>query len=291
MKTIKIKRNLENYIIRDIPKSILTLDSNGKTIIDINNPKYLYGKIPNYKVDKECNYILTSDGQKIKNTIDINVFLTQKNDLMGIYTNHSFTPKTEQLTQIPINFNSFQYGRLPGSPLSFYIKSVDEVTGNSDDSNLKQVFSYRKDVDGNDIYVENLNVSKDPKNTFDGVIDDSPEKTIYKLGASISNIENTGVEFTTYKDIFIKSTDEYGKPYNYLKTDFKLKNGGLNINNVSLNALIKKEEYLGIVFKPEIDSSVFINRGVDSIFERHMILSEIKTTNDIDNNRGGYIRR
>ena len=54
--------------------------------------------------------------------------------------------------------------------------------------------------------------------------------------------------------------------------------------------IIKKEEYLGVVFKPEVDSVVFINRGVADIFERHAILSELKTTNDIDTNRGGLVR-
>jgi hypothetical protein len=29
---------------------------------------------------------------------------------------------------------------------------------------------------------------------------------------------------------------------------------------------------------------------VEGIFERHSLLSEIKTTNDIDTNRGGFIR-
>ena len=57
-----------------------------------------------------------------------------------------------------------------------------------------------------------------------------------------------------------------------------------------MSAISKKEEYLGVVFPPEVDSVVFINRGVADIFERHSILSELKTTNDIDTNRGGYIR-
>ena len=59
---------------------------------------------------------------------------------------------------------------------------------------------------------------------------------------------------------------------------------------LSLNAIYKKEEYLGVVFPPEVKSVVFINRGVADIFERHSLLSELKTTNDIDTNRGGFIR-
>ena len=61
------------------------------------------------------------------------------------------------------------------------------------------------------------------------------------------------------------------------------------MDNTSLLALMKQEEYLGVVFPPEIQSDVLIERGVADIFERHAILSEIKTTDDMDNFRGGYL--
>ena len=150
--------------------------------------------------------------------------------------------------------------------------------------------SYRKDSSGNDIYVPNLNVSQDPKNIFNGVLTDSSTLTRYKIGANVNNVPNTGVLFTTYKDIFVKTNDEFGKSLTYNKTEFTASNGGWNQYNTSLSANLKKEEYLGVVFKPEVKSVVFINRGIADIFERHAILSEIKTTNDIDTNRGGFIR-
>jgi len=290
MEIIRKKRNLENYTIRSIPKSVLKKDAEGKTVIDESNPKYYYGKIPNYKIDKEGNCILNSFGQKIVNTIDISLFLTQDIDDMGLFTDQSFIPKTPLLNKKPIGFNSFQYGRLAGAPLNFYFSNVATVTGTTDDGILKQVKSYRKDSSGNDIYVPNLNVSQDPKNVFNGVLTDSLTYTTYKIGANKNNIQNTGVLFTTYKDIFVKTNDEFGKSLTYNKTEFTASNGGWNQYNTSLSANIKKEEYLGVVFKPEVKSVVFINRGIADIFERHSILSEIKTTNDIDTNRGGFIR-
>jgi len=101
---------------------------------------------------------------------------------------------------------------------------------------------------------------------------------------------NTGVEFTTFKNQYVKTTDEYGRELTYLRTNFVSRNGGMNQYNTTLSATTKKEEYLGVVFKPEVESTVFINRGIADIFERHAILSEIKSTNDIDTNRGGFIR-
>jgi hypothetical protein len=290
MEYIRKKINLEYYTVRNIPKSVLIKNSEGKTVIDETNPKYYYGKIPNYKIDSEGNFILTPLSQKIVNTIDVSVFITQDIDDMGIFTDEPFVPKSNTLSIKPDNFNSFTYGRLSGAPVSFYYTNNVTVSGYTDDSLLKQVKSYRKDTQGNDIYVPNLNVSNNPKNNFSGVISENNLETVYKIGANTNNILNTGVEFTTFKKQFTKTTDEYGKSLSFNTTKFVSKNGGWNQYNTSLNASLKKEEYLGIVFKPEVDSAVFINRGIEDIFERHGILSEIKTSNDIDTNRGGFIR-
>jgi hypothetical protein len=290
MELIRKKRNLENYTVRSIPKSVLIKDSEGKTIINETSPNYYYGKIPNYKIDKEGNFILNSFGQKIINTINIDLFLTQDIDDMGIFTDEEFIPKTPSLTNKPAGFNSFQYGRLAGAPVSFYYTSSATITGTTDDGYLKQVKSYRKDTLGNDIYVPNLNVSEDPKNIFNGVLTDNQNETTYKIGSNVNNVLNTGVSFKTYKNIFQKSFDEYGKEITFNKTEFSASNGGWNQFNTSLSANTKKEEYLGVVFKPEVKSVVFINRGIADIFERHALLSEIKSTNDIDTNRGGFIR-
>ena len=290
MEYIRKKINLEYYTVRNIPKSVLIKNSEGKTVIDETNPKYYYGKIPNYKIDSEGNFILTPLSQKIVNTIDVSVFITQDIDDMGIFTDKPFVPKSNTLSIKPDNFNSFTYGRLAGAPVSFYYTNNVTVSGYTDDSLLKQVKSYRKDTQGNDIYVPNLNVSNNPKNNFSGVISENNLETVYKIGANTNNIINTGVEFTTFKKQFTKTTDEYGKSLSFNTTKFVSKNGGWNQYNTSLNASLKKEEYLGIVFKPEVDSAVFINRGIEDIFERHGILSEIKTSNDIDTNRGGFIR-
>jgi len=290
MEYIRKKRSLENYTIRSIPKDVLVTDSEGKTVIDESNPKYFYGKIPEYKVDDNGNYILTPFGQKIENTIDVDLFLTQNVDDMGIFTDHEFVVSNNTLINKPQGFNSFEYGRLPGAPQYFYYYNNVTVTGNTDDGYLNQVRSNRVDSNNNPIYVPYLNTSNDTTNIFNGVISEDLEKTIYKIGASPSDILNTGVGFTTYKNKFVKTKDEYGKNLSYFKTDFEINNGGWGINNVSLSAITKKEEYLGVVFPPEVDSVVFINRGVADIFERHSLLSELKTTNDIDTNRGGFIR-
>ena len=290
MKYIRKKINLENFIIRSIPKSVLIKNSEGKTVIDENNPKYYYGRIPEYKIDNEGNFLLNSFGQKIRNTINIDLYLTHKFDDMGIFSDNPYTPKTDTLTTKPQGFNSFTYGRLAGAPVNFYYTSPNSVSGYTDDGLLQQVKSYRKDVNGDDVYVPNLNTSDNTSNVFSGVLSEDNEKTIYKIGANINDINNSGINYTTFKNKFTKTKDEYGFDRSYKTTIFSVDNSGWNETNVSLSASTKKEEYLGVVFKPEVDSAVFINRGIADIFERHALLSEIKTTNDIDTNRGGFIR-
>lgn len=290
MEYLKKRRSLENYTVRTIPKTVLTKDSEGNTIIDTDSPKYYYGKIPEYKVDSNGNFILDEEGQKIKNTIDIDVFLTQDLDDMGLFSDFDFTPKNQTLTQPPVDFNSFSYGRLPGAPVDFYYSQTSIVTGFTDDRYLSSVKSYRVDQNNQPIYVQSLNTSNNPSEYFDGVIIDTQEDIIYKINANKDDIANTGLKLKTSKNKFAIGVDSSGNPKKYFETNFEIKSGGWDKFNTTLKANVKKEEYLGVVFQPEIDSVVFINRGIEDIFERHAILSEIKSTNDIDTNRGGFIR-
>jgi len=288
MDYLKIKRNLENYTVRNIPKRLITVNASGDTVVNTSSPNYYYGQIPEYKIDKEGFFILDSAGEKIPNTIDINIFISQEYDDMGIFTDMDFIPKQPSLSQPPNNFNPFLDGRIAGGPVDFYYTPPISVTGETDDSHLNYVKSLRVDSNGLPIYQPFLNVSKED-GQFDGVTDNNNQRVKYKLGADINNIGTTGVEFTTYHQEFVKSTNIVGEDVTWNKTTFKAVDGGWNSSNIDLYANVKEEEFLGIVFPPEISDDVFINRGVADIFERNAILSEIKTTDDLDNFRGGYL--
>ena len=290
MEYIEVKINLENYTVRTIPESLISVDIDGKTVIDTNSPLYYYGKIPDYKINIDSEFILNTTQQKITNTINVNVFLKQNYDDLGIFRDLNFTPKLPYETSKPMDFNPMVDGRVPGYPVDFYYTGPITSTGLTLDSQLKAMSSLRIDPQTNlPIYTPGLNVSQDKKNIFSGVMDENPQQIRYKIGSDINDINNTGVEYITYKNEFIKFENEFGDSNLGNKTMFTTNNGGWGLYNLSLAALVKEEELLGIVFKPEISSDVFINRGVADIFERHAILSELKTTQDIDTMRGGYI--
>jgi len=201
MDLIKRKRSIESYIIRYVPERL-----QDETELDINAPDYFYGKIPDFKVDSDWKYMKDNNDNDIPNTVDIDIFLTQDFDDMGIFTDAVFSALTPYLTalQIPTNlgpFNSFIYGRFPAAPLSFYIpanKPVNgtseaplsfyipankPVNGTSDDGNLRDVESYIKGTSNTPTYTPGLNLSEDITIRFDGV---TAEDTI--VGADVSYV-------------------------------------------------------------------------------------------------------
>lgn len=304
MKIIDLKICLEDFTVRNVPDSVLLVDDNGDKYIDYDNPKCYYGKIPEFKIDREGEFIFNAFGEKQENTIDINLFMTQKFEDIGVYTDMDFVEqrKTDSPPVIPPNYNPFM-GRLPGVPENFYYTPPVTVTGETNDNQLNYVKSLRLDNNNQPIYTPYLNVSKNKETIFDGVIEETPDFIKYIIGGgldlmggtnatniSFNNITTYGVEYITFKKEFIKTINNNNQTVTFKKTQFSANYGGKNQNNIGIYANLKQEEFLGIVFKPEISSEVFINRGIADIFERHGLLSEMRSTDDIDNFRGGYLR-
>lgn len=53
--------------------------------------------------------------------------------------------------------------------------------------------------------------------------------------------------------------------------------------------IFKRTDLMGVVFKPDVHDDVYIQRGDNAAFERHIRLSEIKTLDDLmDYSNGGY---
>ena len=89
------------------------------------------GKIPDYKINRDGEFILNTIQQKITNTININVFLKQNYDDLGIFTDLNFTPKIQMETIKPLDFNPMVDGRVPGYPVSFYYTGPITSTGSN----------------------------------------------------------------------------------------------------------------------------------------------------------------
>ena len=58
---------------------------------------------------------------------------------------------------------------------------------------------------------------------------------------------------------------------------------------IGKRSALTKEEYLfGIISKPEVKSDLFIDRGITTIFEKHLKLSEITNINELSRYGRGY---
>ena len=94
-------------------------------------------KIPDYKIYKDGEFILNTTQQKITNTININVFLKQNYDDLGVFTDINFTPKNQMEISKPIDFNPMVDGRVPGYPVDFYYTGPITSTGLTLNNQLK----------------------------------------------------------------------------------------------------------------------------------------------------------
>ena len=63
-------------------------------------------------------------------------------------------------------------------------------------------------------------------------------------------------------------------------TQFSYVCEGINMRNTSLSAITKEEYLFGVIFPPEVKSEVFIERGITSVIDKHLRLSEITNLNE-----------
>mgnify|MGYP006928371703 CR=1 FL=1 len=60
------------------------------------------------------------------------------------------------------------------------------------------------------------------------------------------------------------------------------------VEDFEYKPLIKEEEKLEQVFLPEIESEIFIERGVNNIYERHMRLMDINNIDQLETYKNGF---
>jgi hypothetical protein len=73
-------------------------------------------------------------------------------------------------------------------------------------------------------------------------------------------------------------------------TQFNYGCEGINMLNSSLSAITKEEYLFGIIFPPEVKSEVFIERGITSVMDKHLRLSEIKALNELSRYGNGFYK-
>ena len=258
-------------------------------------------------------------GKLTATTFYLNVMITQNMDDMGIFDDLEYVPKSKNATvdysilvdklnnlgytfdfmvgsippPLPTMFGTEKFTlRLPSNSASTYYAFGNlRLTGGTD-SKLEDVRSYKK----TDPYRTNFNTSKETYQNYNNVtiIGVDRIKTMTEPSIYVFDTENntnlgtanqiTGLLYTDYSGgTLLSPTIKTFTTVNYIGE-------GWNQTNTSLSALTKEEYLFGIISPPEVESDVFIDRGITGVMDYHLKLSEIGNLGELSRYGNGYYK-
>lgn len=270
------------------------------------------------------NFNSSTWGTITATTFYLNIMLTQSMDNMGIFTDIEYFPKTdvsatpdytiliEKLnssgftfpfmsgTQEIMNENSLTEEktlRIPQKIESDYYNYLNLRISGYTDSKIEDVRSYAAanpfrigfDTDKDDY----LNYQNTLINGVNRVKEyDEPKKyvfdTIDDINLGTPN-QIAGLQYADYsgrtRQIIID-----GNVVRLPMTEFNYIGEGWNNTNTSLSAITKEEYLFGIISPPEVESDVFIDRGITSVTDKHLRLSEIKNISQFNRYGNGFYK-
>lgn len=237
-------------------------------------------------------------GVMTADTFYINVFITQNIDDMGLFTDMDYIPysggtpimtgltATDEVTLRTIGSiesDYYSYGNLP-------------ITGYTD-SKIEDVRSYSAGtpfIVGFDMASESY--TDYTGGTFVGVsrVVSVGEPSVYVFDAEVdpnigTNNQKNGLQYADYTGTS-RNVVLDGVNTTIPLTTFRYVGEGLNETNVSLSALTKEEYLFGVISPPEVKSDVFIERGITTIMEMHLRLSEIKDLGELSRYGNGFYK-
>ena len=269
-------------------------------------------------------------GKLTADTFYVKVMLTQSMDNMGIFADIEYSAKTnsssipdykilkDKLFNLNITeFNFYTGGtyttnpysltnkeilRIPQVPLSGYtnyptINSLNfKITGYTD-SKLEDLRSYDAKIPfkvGFDIeranYYNYVNALVQGVSRIYSIADpriyvfDTPTGSTLGTTNQINGLQY--IEYTGQTRQVILNGINSTIPI----TQFNYVCEGINMSNSSLSAITKEEYLFGIIFPPEVKSEVFIERGITSVMDKHLRLSEVKNLNELSRYGNGFYK-
>lgn len=240
-----------------------------------------------------------SYGNLTASTFNINIFLTQDIDNMGLYTDINFENVIPNYLILidKLNNNGFTFPFMGGATLPSLILSGFTKNIRHDNAISNDWYSGGNPISGMTNSRINLLQSYNKNNRFIPNFNINEEQYVNYLGLSISGVSrvtniststsgSTDYVFDTKNDINIGTQSQNtGLLFSDLNT-FVSKQAntsmyyigeGWNKTNTSLSALTKEEYLFGITSEPEVFDDVFIDRGQTTVMEKHLKLSEVES--------------
>jgi hypothetical protein len=236
-------------------------------------------------------------------TFYINIMLTQSMDNMGVFTDIDFISANTNTNNNIYNLTETEIAtlRIPNKDVTSYYKypasnSLNFRISGYTDSKIEDLRSYNSsnpfqvgfDMERADYYnyvnqlvkgVSRIHSIGEPKI----YVFDTPSDANLGQPSQVNGIK------------YIEYSGETIQRLNNINTSIKLTQfsyvcEGINMTNSSLSA-IRKEEYLfGVIFPPEVKSEVFIERGITSVMDKHLRLSEVKDLSQLARYGNGFYK-
>jgi hypothetical protein len=214
--------------------------------------------------------------------IYVNILLTHNIDDMGMFTDIDYIPNDNN----PIKVED-------------YFSNLNPIITGYTDSKLTSFQSYNRLTPYNTSFIlNNGDYTNYNGSLIHGIskITNLSGTTGYTMDANIdsyigTNNQTTGILYNDYNTTrIIKKQDVINGSMKIPVTTFRFKSEGWNDTNISLSVLTKEEIFLGIISPPEVESDVFIERGVTSVLEPHLKLSEIEGVDHLEMYGNGYYK-
>ena len=263
-------------------------------------------------------------GVMTASTFYINVMLTQNIDDMGLFTDMPFisasTVSTDQpdysilanklatsgftfpfMTSAPPPSITGVTGmlkltlRIPGNSESYYYNYGSlPITGRTD-SKIEDLRSYN----GSNPFQVGFDMEKPQYFYYNGTPVDGHSRIVSMAEPKIYVFDAiTGATMGTLNQVYgIAYQDYTGQTRSVIingasaiipVTTFNYVGQGWNETNTSISALTKEEYLFGIISPPEIQSDVFIDRGITTVMDKHLRMSEINNLGQLSRYGNGY---
>lgn len=199
------------------------------------------------------------------------VQFTQNIDDMGMFSDFPFMQA--MTLNLPLTMEE-KLLRLSGAEAPHWFVKGGEISGTTD-SKLEGLRSYNP----LNPYIVNFDIEKENYINFEGI-------TINGV-SRVTNLSGNSATYTydAHNDLNIGTVNQdTGILYvgdlsntNDSSTQMVFQSEGWNDTNSQLSAIAKEEYLMGIISIPEIENDLFIDRGIVTVMESHLRMSEVES--------------
>lgn len=233
------------------------------------------------------------------NLLKIPILLTQNIDNIGFYTPEIiiWSQNTYYYSGETVIYNDFSYtckiehtSGLNFNEIYWYLTQVSSGDTNTiqfiGESKINEFRRYGKTDSDKDLYNPTWNSGFTQEIYLsNGLVKQITGERVSNSSLSIQNVYDYKMWVSGNTETTINYSD-----IDSLRSTISFVSSGMTNNNSIVTPKIKLDYLIGVINEPKINIDVFIDRGSNSSFERHMKLGDIKSFDDLESYGNGYYK-